>query len=393
MNHGPHLLWSSLAALFLTIPVHSGGLDEQLGQILDAARATESSALVILQDGEPLAEYYAEDDFGLLHTMSVTKSVVALGVGRMLTTGDLDSLDTPVADYFPEWRQGRKQDITIRHLLSHTSGIQNERRADEEIYPSSDFVQLALTAELDHPPGEHFAYNNKATNLIAGLFPRIVGQRMDHYISEQIFEPLGIEEWDWDLDDSGNPQGMAGLRLHPSDLAALGQLVLDEGRHEDSVIIESEVVAKLLESGSEQVPTSGLLWWRQPAGQSYHIDEELLSRYEEAGVDGGVLEKMASIMGRYSDRDEVTQALTETFGPNWQSVVMPELAPHGLPPARPQATDEIVAWYGEGYLGQFLVVVPETGIVGVRMIKPFDGVSTEHGFAAFPSKIAGVGRR
>ena len=198
--------------------------------LLAEAQASNSSGLVVIRDGEVLIDWVAEQEGEPIETMSVTKSIVALGVARLLTTGELASLDTPLAEIFPEWRQGRKVDVTVRHLLNHTSGLQNHPNAGAEIYPRPDFVQLALAAELDHAPGSHYAYNNKATNLIAGLFPPLTGSDMAEYLGRELFVPLGIEHWGWYRDAAGNPAGMAGLQLHPRDLARFGQLVLDGGR-------------------------------------------------------------------------------------------------------------------------------------------------------------------
>ena len=79
--------------------------------------------------------------------MSATKSIVSLAIGRLIDSGKITSLDQPVSDFYPEWKQGRKKLITVRHLLNHTSGIQNPP-ITTEIYASPDFVQLALAAEL-----------------------------------------------------------------------------------------------------------------------------------------------------------------------------------------------------------------------------------------------------
>jgi CubicO group peptidase (beta-lactamase class C family) len=147
----------------------------------------------------------------------------------LITLGRIESLDTPLYEFFPEWKQGLKQKITLRHVLSHTSGLQNVPDTRVEIYPSPDFVQLALAAELAHPPGTKFEYNNKAVNLLAGIVERVSGKKLDEFMRDEIFTPLGIREFDWMRDRAGNPHVMAGLTLYPLDLAKLGQLVLNRG--------------------------------------------------------------------------------------------------------------------------------------------------------------------
>src|SRR5690606_13701260 len=80
-------------------------------------------------------------------------------------------IDLPVHTYYPEWRDGVKSRITIRHLLDHTSGLRTDQGTGE-IYASPDFVRLALDAEVTSEPGTVFFYNNKAVNLLAGIVER-----------------------------------------------------------------------------------------------------------------------------------------------------------------------------------------------------------------------------
>jgi CubicO group peptidase (beta-lactamase class C family) len=98
-------------------------------------------------------------------------------------------------------------------LLNQTSGLQNLRTTTPEIYPSPDFVQLALAAELSSDPGSKFSYNNKAVNLLVGVVKQASGMRMDQYVATEVFEPLVIKDFTWTLDRAGNPHGMAGLQI------------------------------------------------------------------------------------------------------------------------------------------------------------------------------------
>src|SRR3954471_18115908 len=120
----------ALAALALTTSVHAATLTpaatKALTHITDGARQSNTKAMVIWQDGKEISHYYPGDKApGPLEAMSVTKSVTALAIGQLLGTGKIKSLDQPVADFYPEWQQGQKKDITIRMLMDHTSGLQN----------------------------------------------------------------------------------------------------------------------------------------------------------------------------------------------------------------------------------------------------------------------------
>src|SRR5690606_27116187 len=189
---------------------------------------SHSDSLLVIRDGEVLLERYRDGEPAPIELMSATKSVVAIGIGLLLAQNHLDSLDAPVSTWYPEWRQGRKADITVRMLLDHTSGLQNTPNAGAEIYPAPDVVQLALAAELDSAPGEACSYNNKATNLLAGITHKASGKPMDEYLGARLFTPLGIEAGEWHRDEAGNPHAMAGLPLAARDAAKLGQLLLDD---------------------------------------------------------------------------------------------------------------------------------------------------------------------
>jgi CubicO group peptidase (beta-lactamase class C family) len=212
----------------------------QIELLRSEAVSSRSDAFLIWQDGGILIDYSRQKSPELIESMSVTKSVVALAIGKLITDGKLSSVDQPVADFYPEWKQGSKRRMTIRHLLSHTSGLQNVRHTGEEIYPAPDFVQLALSAELDSEPGEKFSYNNKAVNLLAGVVERCSGQPLDEYLRDHLFNELGIDRYGWTRDRSGNPHAMSGLQIAPKDLLKIGRLVLNRGSWEGRQVLSSE---------------------------------------------------------------------------------------------------------------------------------------------------------
>jgi CubicO group peptidase (beta-lactamase class C family) len=277
--------------------------------------------VVILQDGQLVAEWYFGKERRPIEIMSVLKSIVSLGVGKLITDGLIDSLDQPVHTFYPEWRQGLKQEITIRHLLNHTSGIQNVPNAGAEIYPSPNAVKLALAAELEADPGSVFRYNNKAVNLLAGIIEQASGSRMDLYFRDEFFRAMGIEEYQWHFDRSGTPHAMAGLRLHARDLTKFGELVLQGGMWNGERLVSEGYIAGMLAEGQPHDPRFGLLWWRLPDG---------------AGRENGA----------------------------------------------------IVAYYGDGYLGQTLMVIPEHDVVAVRQVAGSEDYDPEaDGFGDFKERV------
>lgn len=343
------------------------GIDAKaLQQLLQAAEASKSSAVVILKNGKLVGEWSFGHAPARIEAMSVTKSVVGLAVLKLLADGKLESLDVPLHTYFPEWNQGRKKDLTLRHLLTHTSGLQADRTA-EEIYRSPDFVKLALAAELAEPPGTAFRYNNKAVNLLAAVVQKASGKRLDRYLADALFRPMGITDFGWTLDDAGNPHVMAGVQLRPRDLAKLGQLMLDGGMWQGRRLLPAEWVKQATTPGEGVFSSGGLLWWPQPAWVRLTVDDALLAGWKKAGVPDAFLQDMASLKGKaFADRQSYFQAV----GPRMPALEK-EVRGRNLMPATLEK-GPLVGFNSNGDLGQYLLVVPEHRLVAVRMFTPRD---------------------
>jgi CubicO group peptidase (beta-lactamase class C family) len=356
---------------------------EAMENLVRIAAENHSDALVVWQDGRLHTEVY----FGLephkVEAMSVTKSVVNLAIGRLITTGKLTSIDTPVSDFYPEWKQGRKAAITVRHLLSHTSGLQTESPTSKEIYPAPDFVQLALAAELAADPGSAFLYNNKAVNLLAGIVAEADGRPLDDFLSQELFSPMGITDFTWSKDPKGNPHAMSGLQILPGDLAKLGQLVLDRGRWNGNVLISADWFAESLQPAQSFMPNSGLLWWLVPERMSFVIDEGHIKEFLAKGVQQDFVDKARHLVGRYDSAEAYIAALEKGLGTDWRRQQAEILAPLDLRMSDKEMHG-IQAYEANGDGGQFLVIVPSSRVVAVRMVD-VHGRGLEAAESGFPN--------
>ena len=341
------------------------GLDvDALDALYQRAEEANSDALVILRNGKVVVDESFGTAVGPIESMSVTKSVVSLALGHLIDAGTIDSLDTPVHTFYPEWKQGRKKDVTVRHLLDHSSGLQSAPTT-EEIYASPDFVQLALCAELEWDPGEGFSYNNKAVNLLAGIVERASGRKLDAYLGRYVFSPLGITDFGWTTDRVGNPHAMAGLQIRPLDLAKLGQLVLDEGRWGGRQVLSAEWV-RTSTRAQDIFGRCGLLWWVTPETKRFVIDASILRQWREGGADADFVARMEPLADRLLSSDELEAEIETRLGSRevWDANTWK----HGLPDVRVVAGPSRLI-RADGYLGQFLVVIPEDRLVAVRMIR------------------------
>jgi CubicO group peptidase (beta-lactamase class C family) len=337
-----------------------------LEKLRKRAEESDSDAVVIVKNGRLVGDWDFGRARGPIETMSATKSIVNLAIGRLIDSGKIKSLDQPVSDFYPEWKQGRKKLITVRHLLNHTSGLQNLPTTTPEIYPSPDFVQLALAAELSDDPGSKFAYNNKAVNLLAGLVQRVSGTRMDRYIGKEIFEPLGIKDFDWTLDKAGNPHGMAGLQLRAIDLAKIGQMMLDEGVWKGEPVLSKDWVRKSVEPSQTLNPTCGLLWWLIRGTELSTVDDALVKFFQDRGMTAESTKQLEALKGKPLETMAFWDALRPIVrGDDVLKTKLVELNKN-LPPVKRIVEGPVRGYEAQGYLGQYLVVIPNDRLVAVR---------------------------
>lgn len=213
---------------------------------LDNFLTTQKVAgLLILQDGKIRLERYA---LGLSHTgrwtsHSVAKSVTSTLVGAAIRDGYIKSVDDYVTDYLPGLKGSAYEKVTIRHLLTMTSGVRwTETYAD----PNSDIVRFytapvepgigetvsymrSLPAEAK--PGKKWVYKTGETHLLGVLVSAATGQTLSDYLSKKIWVPYGMEERaTWILGRTDEELAGCCLQMKLRDFARFGQFVLDGGR-------------------------------------------------------------------------------------------------------------------------------------------------------------------
>lgn len=342
---------------------------EKIDQLIKKAEATHTDALIIYKNDTLLIEKYWNGTRrdNRIEMMSCTKSVVGLAVVSLLDDGLIRDLDVNVSDFYPEWRQGQKQYITLRHLVNMTSGLQNNPNASVEIYPSPDFVQLALAAEIATKPGEYFSYNNKALNLVAGIFMKITGKRMDKYIEERLFTPLGISDFTWSLDSAGNPHVMSGCQIRPIDFAKLGNLILKKGMYKNKRVLSEKAVTTLL-SPCEKYKGYAVLWWLDYEQNASVVDDEIIAAMKNRNLDSDFIRTAEMLKGTYFQEREYVNKIESIFGSNPWGMINQHLATANLSLRRREFIGKIISYRADGYLGNYLIIVPHSNIVAVRMI-------------------------
>lgn len=372
---------------FEKIDPKAAGIDPAaLERLVKRAEETHSDALVILQDGKLVGDWRFGKPAGPIEAMSATKSVVGLATGRLVATGKL-RLDEPVATFYPAWKGTPKEKITVRHLLDHTSGLKSNPTT-EEIYSSRDVVKVALDAPLASEPGATFFYNNKAVNLLAGIVEKAAGKKLDEYLRDELFAPLGIARFAWTRDPSGNPHGMAGLQIDPLDFARIGQLMLDEGKLQGRQILTPEWVRESAPKGGDGERRSSLLWWPITAWTKLEVADETLEAWRKGGADPAFVDKMATLRGKVvTDLTELLPFLEQLFGAGQGiQAYLTNVRAKGLPGLK-RTSGPVVGFSANGFLGQYVAVLPASRLVVVRMIRQESFTSEDDNFGGFFQRV------
>lgn len=163
---------------------------------------------------------------------SISKTFTATAILQLVEQGKVD-LDAPVTKYLPYFAlaDGRQDEITVRHLLTHRSGLPDsdwtntavfkEARTDEKAL--EDQVRSAREVSLPFDPGTQFAYSGMGYEALGDIIAKVSGQSYEAYIAEHIFAPLGMQHSTLLLADVG-PNALAMPHVPGSD----GQVVASD---------------------------------------------------------------------------------------------------------------------------------------------------------------------
>lgn len=245
--------------------------------------------------GEGLNLEYKEFNHETLHYLaSVSKSVTSILFGIAMDEGFLPGVDTSVLSLYPEYADlidGQKELITIHHMLAMCSGLDwdestyshdDPRSHTYQLLFSDDPVRFVLSLPMIAEPGASFHYNSGTTNVLGELVRKTSGLVLTEFAEQYLFEPLGIEEYEWlrcvTVTDATFASG--GLYLRPRDMAKLGQLYLQEGLWEGAQVVSIQWVQ---DSTTESIslPSS----WVEPYHSYGYGYQWWLERYNSGALD------------------------------------------------------------------------------------------------------------
>jgi CubicO group peptidase (beta-lactamase class C family) len=238
-----------------------------------------SAALLIVHDGKLRLERYGLgfDSGGRWTAFSVAKSITSTLVGAALRDGFIRSMDDKVSDYIADMKGSAYDDVSIRQLLTMTSGVRwNEDYAD----PGSDVARFnnhqpepgvdSLVSYMrrlprEVPAGTRWHYSTGETNLVGVLLGEATKQPLASYLSEKVWLPAGMEQQaTWILSKSGKEISGCCIQAATRDFARFGLFVLNGARVGEQSVVPDGWLA---EATSERTGIGiagrgyGYQWW------------------------------------------------------------------------------------------------------------------------------------
>jgi CubicO group peptidase (beta-lactamase class C family) len=252
---------------------------EQLIIALDEAENRKSIySILVIRNGYIVAERYyrGHDENSSFNIRSVSKSFLSAMTGIAIENGIINSINDKMLDFFPEYDHSgldtRKQDITIKHLLTMQAGIDHEHNNYSRLYGSSNWIQSAIEEPLLYNPGETHSYNTFLTHLISGIITKESGMSTYEFGQDCLFDPLGITIQDWKQSPQGIYFGGNNMFFTTRDMAVLGYLYLNGGEINGIQIVQQDWVEESLKNHMPQQQQGwswgdlhnggyGYLWW------------------------------------------------------------------------------------------------------------------------------------
>ena len=221
-------------------------------------REQRTAGLVIIQDGKLRLEEYGLgfDANGQWTSFSVAKSFTSTLVGAAIKDGFINSIEDKVSDYIPNLKGSAYDDVSIKQLLTMTSGVRwnedyEDKNSDVALFnehtaePGVDAtVSYMRTLSREAPAGDKWVYKTGETNLIGVLVSSATGKTLSAYLSEKIWAPFGMEHnGSWLLGSTGHEISGCCIQASTRDFARFGQFMLAGAQIDGKPVLPEKWIA------------------------------------------------------------------------------------------------------------------------------------------------------
>ncbi|MBO6523453.1 MAG: serine hydrolase [Balneolaceae bacterium] len=251
---------------------------DELSEIFEKADEISSlRSLLIQQHGELLGESFfnGRSPNRAFNIKSASKSIIGLLVGIAIEEGFIPSVDEPISTYFPEYFEEnpdpKKEQITVRNLLSMQTGLRSTSSGNYGAWVMSDnWVEYALDQDFVSQIDGRMVYSTGTSHLLSVIITKAAGMSTKAFAEKFLFAPLDVTVGGWDRDPQGYYMGGNNLALKPSDMLKIGQMLIDKGVWEGEQIISMDWIIDSFKTYtySNYNPYGyGYQWWNKRTGK------------------------------------------------------------------------------------------------------------------------------
>ncbi len=211
-------------------------------------------AFLVIQNEKVLYEEYWDDYSADSHSnlFSATKSIVSLLIGIAIDEGKIASVNEPIEKYIPEFKGKPVGKITIKNLLTMSSGLDWEEAytspfsVTAKAYYGEKLREVTTNQQLIEQPGVRFLYQSGDTQLLAYIVEKATGKKVAQYAQEKLWQPMeATKSALWSLDKKGgDAKSFCCFNTNARDVARFGQLILNNGKWNGKQIISEKYLTK-----------------------------------------------------------------------------------------------------------------------------------------------------
>jgi CubicO group peptidase (beta-lactamase class C family) len=251
--------------------------------------------MVIVNDSIQFEKYwYGYSADTMSNSFSMSKSFVGTLIGIAIKEGTINSVDQKVCDFLPKFCEGRNVEVTIKDLLTMSSGLNwtedyyNPIGQTAQAYYGSDLKELVMGLTVVESPGKVFKYHSSCTQILTFILEAATKKTISDYASEKLWEPMGAKHlalWNTDV-EGGDEKGFCCINSNARDFARLGRLYLNRGNWNGKQLLDSNYVkdatkiADLLdEKGNPNVNYGYQFWLAERQGFSIYYARGLWGQY------------------------------------------------------------------------------------------------------------------
>jgi CubicO group peptidase (beta-lactamase class C family) len=234
--------------------------------VISYLKKMKTAAYLIVKNDSICREAYYRGYSDTSHTnaWSMEKSIVSLMLGVAIEEGKIKSVDEKVSDFIPSYNKGLDTLLTIKDLLTMSSGIHfGENYANPFGYPAKaiygdNMMGLTLKYHCVDKPGSIFEYQTGNAALLAYILSKATGETLSKFTSEKLWKPIGAEHPAfWSVDKKSGIEKL--FYSTARDFAKIGQLVLDSGKWNGKQIIPKQYIKA--STKGQKVEYYGYQWW------------------------------------------------------------------------------------------------------------------------------------